>query len=389
MILTQAPARRRLARAARWLTVLAIAGAATAVTGAAQAQAAAPAAATGAAAVTPITLDPGWSAAAGLGSRPPAWYLDRSGVVHLEGAVSWVGTGPVDHQIGTVPPAAQPPDNTAVFTIANTLNGTYTDLQVDSIGGDIVVLDAASPAETNYHFVSLEGISYRISGTTQPIAVNSPAWSGNAGAGGRAPAWYKDRSGIVHLQGALAQTDPNGASPNILGWLPLSAAPTIATVYTIVITAPGTYADLAIQPTGEIDVIDPRVPAAKVYAFLSLESITYRQANTGATPIPLAPGWSAGAGFNSRSPAWYRDTSGLIHLEGAAGQPSTTGPSLIGTLPAAAAPARNVYTIVHTLAGTYAGLDIQPGGQIFLINPPSALVTDERFVSLESIVYRR
>ena len=56
---------------------------------------------------------------------------------------------------------------------------------------------------------------------------------------------------------------------------------------------------------------------------------------------------------------------------------------------AAAAPASDVYTIVHTLAGTYADLDIKRSGQILLINPPQSLVTDERFVSLESIVYRR
>jgi len=140
---------------------------------------------------------------------------------------------------------------------------------------------------------------------------------------------------------------------------------------------------------GEIDVIDPRVPPVKNYAYLSLESITYRTASTGATPISPASGWSAGAGFNSRGPAWYTDSSGLIHLEGAVGQPNLIGPSLIGTLPAVAAPAKDVYTIVHTLAGTYADLDIQPSGRIFLINPTPSLVTDERFVSLESIVYRR
>jgi hypothetical protein len=395
MILPQPSARRRLARAARWLTAITIAGAVIATAGAAQAQTAALATtATRAAPGTalnpqPITLAPGWSGNARFHSRPPSWYIDDSGVVRLEGAVTWAGTGPPGATIGTVPPVATPPANTAVFTIAHTFLGSYTDLQVDNFDGELAIIDAAPPAVSDYHFLSLEGISYRVSGTTQPIQVNSPAWSGNAGAGGRAPAWYRDRSGIVHLQGAFTQTNPNGPNPNVLGWLPLSAAPTIATVYTIAITAPGTYADIAIQPTGEIDVIDPRVPAVKLYAFLSLESITYRQANTGATPIPPASGWSAGAGFNSRGLAWYKDSSGLVHLEGAVGQPNTTGPTLIGTLPAAAAPTSDVYTIVHTLAGTYADLDIKRSGQILLINPSPSLVTDERFVSLESIVYRR
>jgi hypothetical protein len=396
MFFTQAPVRRRAARAARWLTALAIAGAATATAGAAQAQAANLAAVTRAAAATaitpqPITLFPGWSASAGLDSRPPAWFLGKSGIVHLEGAVSWTGSGPVDHAIGTVPPAAEPPSNTAVFTIANTLNGTYTDLQVDSNGGQLALIGAASPAETNYHFVSLEGISYRISGKTHPIQI-PPDWSGNAGAGARAPAWYKDRSGIVHLQGAVKQISTSGNFPNVLGVLPLSAAPATETFYTVAITAPGTYADIAIQPSGAIDVIAPRPPAITNYApFLSLESITFRAGDTGATPIPLAPDWSGSAGFNSRGPAWYRDTSGLIHLQGAVTQanPKATDPNLIGTLPAAAAPTHDVYTVVHTFNGTYAGLDIKPSGQIAVIDPPPTLVKDYSFVSLESIVYRR
>jgi hypothetical protein len=276
-----------------------------------------------------------------------------------------------------------------MYTIAHTYNGTYTDLQVIAAGGEITFLDAVPPAVSDYHFVSLEGISYRVSGKTHPITVNSPAWSGNAGAGARAPAWYKDRSGVVHLQGAVTQTNPSAANPNLLGTLPAAAAPATETLYTIAITAPGTYADVMIQASGAISVIDPRVPAAKNYAYLSLESITYRADDAGNGPIPLASGWSGSAGFNSRGPAWFRDTSGLIHLEGAVGQANTTGPSLIGTLPAAATPRHDVYTIVHTLAGTYADLDITRRGQIRRINPPSALVTDERFVSLESIVYRR
>jgi hypothetical protein len=110
MFLAQSPARRRLPRAARWLTALAIAGAATATAGAAQAQAvtAGGAAATRAAVATaitpqPITLLPGWSGTTTFHTRPPAWYLDNSGVVHLEGAVTWTGSGPPTVAIGSVP----------------------------------------------------------------------------------------------------------------------------------------------------------------------------------------------------------------------------------------------------------------------------------------------
>jgi len=48
-------------------------------------------------------------------------------------------------------------------------------------------------------------------------------------------------------------------------------------LFTIVHTFNGTYADLAIQPTGTIEVINPRPPTVTDYTFVSLESITYRR----------------------------------------------------------------------------------------------------------------
>jgi hypothetical protein len=39
----------------------------------------------------------------------------------------------------------------------------------------------------------------------------------------------------------------------------------------------GTYADLAIAPNGQINVISPRPPAVQDYSFVSLEGITYRR----------------------------------------------------------------------------------------------------------------
>jgi len=39
----------------------------------------------------------------------------------------------------------------------------------------------------------------------------------------------------------------------------------------------GTYADLGIEPNGQIDIIGPRPPAIQDFSFVSLEGITYRQ----------------------------------------------------------------------------------------------------------------
>jgi hypothetical protein len=107
-------------------------------------------------------------------------------------------------------------------------------------------------------------------------------------------------------------------------------------------------------------------------------------------PIPLNTiNWSGSAGFGSVAPGWYRDTSGIVHFEGAITRVSTGGtdPNLIGTLPAIARPARSVFTIVHTFNGTYADLSINTSGQIAVIDPRPPAVTDFTFVSLEGITY--
>jgi hypothetical protein len=44
-----------------------------------------------------------------------------------------------------------------------------------------------------------------------------------------------------------------------------------------VYTFNGTYADLAIEPNGQIYVINPRPPAVQDYTFVSLEGITYHR----------------------------------------------------------------------------------------------------------------
>jgi hypothetical protein len=385
MVPALSPARRRAASAARWLTVAALAG--LAVTSATTASAhviTAPGAATTLHRIAINTKN--WTGKAGFGSRAPAWYTDSSGVVHLQGAAkqtnSITTTAP---KIGTLPAAARP--EKTVDTIVHAFNGTYADLEIDP-EGDIFAVDPGSPAVTDFSFVSLEGVTFRPSGTVTTIPLNTTNWTSSVG-GIRPPAWYTDGSGVVHLQGAAAQSNDMGPLANVIGTLPSAAAPA-QTVYTVVMTN-NVYADLAILPNGQLVLIDPRSPATKSYSLVSLESITYRPGGTGATAITPAPDWSGSAGFNSRGPAWYKDRSGLVHLQGAVTQTGTAGttPNLIGTLPAAAAPGHKVYTIVHTFNGTYADLAILPDGDLELIDPRPPMVKDYSFVSLESITYRR
>lgn len=67
--------------------------------------------------------------------------------------------------------------------------------------------------------------------------------------------------------------------------------------------------------------------------------------------------------------------------------PGADDPNAVGWLPSAARPDRHVYTIVHTLNGTYAEVSINPQGQIEMIGARAPAVTDYGFVSLEGVTY--
>jgi hypothetical protein len=339
-----------------------------------------------------------WSASAGFGSTAPGWYkevgLVDPDVVHLQGAVKQTSASGSDaNLIGTLPPAASP--NRVVYAIVHTFNGTYADIAI-SPNGQIVLIDPRRPAVKDYSFVSLEGISYE-----QFLPVGNPItpniyWSANAGYGSAAPAWYEDGSFNVHLQGAVSQTFSSAS--NLLGTIVSGGAPQNRIIRTIVHTFDGTYADVAINPNGQISLDDPislgdpRPPAVKDHSFVSLEGITYGRGLGGViNPISVnATNWSLSE-WSSAAPGWYKDASGIVHLVGAAKQTAAVGssPKLLGTLPPAARPNRVVYTIVATFNGTYADIAINPNGQIGLIDPRPPAIKDYLFVSLECITYQQ
>jgi hypothetical protein len=338
--------------------------------------------------IHPISLNSAnFSPSAGFGSREPAWYRDSSGVIHLQGAATQTSTaGSTPNLIGTLPTAARPAAD--VYTIVHTFNGTYADLAIDS-NGQISLINPRPPAIQDYSFVSLESITYRPALAGSFIQVAGPDWSGIPTFGSRDAKWYKDSSGVIHLQGSVSQIHTIGSDPNMLGLLPAAARPT-ANLFFIVHTFNGTYADLSIDTSGNISVINPRPPAVQDYSFVSLEGISYQLKPAG-NVATIGPDWAQFAGFGARVPAWFKDKSGIVHLEGAAMQTSTGGstPNLVATLQPAARPASTVYTVVHTFNGTYADLAIEPNGQIFVINPRPPAVQDYNFVSLEGITYHR
>jgi hypothetical protein len=344
-------------------------------------------------ATAPIFLNSvNWSPSAGFGSGAPSWYkvvgLVDPDVVHLQGAAKQIsGTGSDPNLLGVLPPAASP--DRIVYSIAHTFNGTYADIAIQP-NGQIVLIDPRPPAVRDFSFVSLEGITYeQFLPVPDPVSVNAANWSPNAGFGSSVPASYVDGNFFAHLQGAAKQTSATGSDPSLLGTIAVVALPP-RNVFTIVHTFNGTYADIVIQTNRHIGLINPRPPAVKDYTFASLEGITYLLSGAVNAIALNTTNWSASAGFGSARPAWVK-AEGIVHLLGAAKQITNARgkPNLLGTLPLAARPTRNVFTIVHTFDGTYADVGIQTNGQIGLIDPRPPAVKDFSFVSLEGISYQQ
>jgi hypothetical protein len=343
----------------------------------------------------PITVGPDWSGNAQFGSSAPAWFTDSFGIVHLEGAATQtISTGAKANLLGTLPAAARPARN--VFEIVHTFNGTYADLKI-ATNGHITLINPHKPAVKDYHFVSLEGITYRPSLAGSTAITVGADWAGDVTPGTSVPSWFADGSGIVHLQGAATQRSTAGQDQNLLGTLPPGARPA-RNVFDILATNAGTYADVEIDTNGTINLIDPYGFAAKDYSFVSLEGISYSPGAIFSSLAPPFPGlntanWSGSAGFGSSGPGWNEDSAGVVHLQGAATLTSLSGDfGLLATLPAVIRPGRTVYTIVHTFEGTYADLAIQPSGQVQLIDPRPPMgggdVFDYTFVSLEGVTYQ-
>jgi hypothetical protein len=212
--------------------------------------------------------------------------------------------------------------------------------------------------------------------TYYPITVNTANWSGSAGFGSRPPGLTVDSSGVIHLQGALRQFSAAGSGADWIGCTgsaPLCAwGPPGRTVYTIAHTLGGSYADLAIDSNGSIWLI-PSSNTPIPDGFLSLEGISYLGFVHGGGPITqiqLASNWYSYTpqyNYGASSASWWEDSNQTVHFSGGV-QERTTTPGwaqLIGWIPTYAAPWQgDVYTIVHTLGGTYADLDITPDGRI-------------------------
>ncbi len=235
------------------------------------------------------------------------------------------------------------------------------------------------------------------------ITVNFNNWNVSTVYGNSYPSLYQegeDGYNLALLEGGLTQTNSSGPDAHLLGWVGPSdchncGAPS-HNFYTVVHTLGGTYSDLSIGTDGSIWLFP--LPSTNA-GFVSLEGISYYPSgysDCSGLPLVLGPciqnlnlngeNWGANYRYGATAPSWFEDSTGTIHLQGGVTKWTTPygSPDLIGTLPSSVRPGRDVYTIVHTLGGTYADLDINESGQIWLI--PSAN-TDTGYVSLDGVTY--
>ena len=345
---------------------------------------------------TPIVTNGSWSPNPCCGARHPGWFKDAFGIVHLEGAVSQLVNPGGPALITTLPPAARP--NRSVFEIVHTFGGTYADISIDP-QGRVGIIAPRPPEKFDPSFVSLEGISYQTNDQipVQPILVNQSNWVQNWGPqgsrnpnnsfGASNPGWYKDGSGIVHLEGATKLFNGSGPNEFLIGTLPAVAAPA-RTVNVLAHTFSGTYALLSIEPGGRIFYAPPRAPGLPDPFFVSLEGISYQPGAVFDRVNPFnSLDWRSCGG--AEDPGWAEDSAGIVHLEGCALQASTVGPdpNLIGSLPPVLAPDHTVYEIVEAGAGEYADVAISPDGHIRVVGtPPAQSVLS--ILNLEGITYQ-
>jgi hypothetical protein len=102
----------------------------------------------------------------------------------------------------------------------------------------------------------------------------------------------------------------------------------------------------------------------------------------GATNQPaFQNGWSASLGTADEALSFYKDSWGIVHLQGNAGNvnPST---NTIFTLPTGYRPVKNLYFAVYGSGGTAAYVQITSTGDVTVIGPA------ENYVGLSSVAFK-
>jgi hypothetical protein len=103
----------------------------------------------------------------------------------------------------------------------------------------------------------------------------------------------------------------------------------------------------------------------------------------------FGPGWSSAGSSSIEDPGFWKDSSGTVHLEGAAGRDSGPG-TVIFTLPPGYRPAKILYFITYGSIDTQAYVNIQADGEVVYDAGADAtgFIDNTNFVGLSNIAFR-
>jgi hypothetical protein len=96
---------------------------------------------------------------------------------------------------------------------------------------------------------------------------------------------------------------------------------------------------------------------------------------------PFENGWSSALGADDEGLSFYKDTWGVVHLQGNAGNvnPST---STIFNLPTGYRPAKNLYFAVYGAGGSAAYVQVASSGDVTVIGPA------QNYVGLSNVTFK-
>ncbi len=143
--------------------------------------------------------------------------------------------------------------------------------------------------------------------------------------------------------------------------------------YIGVYTEGGTYGQLAVQRNGDMWLSGPSDGPSK--EFSSLAGVSFLAPHTRARPLHLENGWRPGPALDHAGVPAGTLIDGVLYLSGELRDPSTTHP-LLGVLPRADRPSRQLYMIANTSDWAPGVLQVSPNGKILLYGGNARMVTD-------------
>ena len=266
----------------------------------------------------------------------------KKGIVVFRGAMQTSGSNPIAF---VLPASFRPP--TDVYVPVDLCGAHNGRLHIQPNGTTDVEAADFSQAQC---FTSLEGASFAKTASGYTLLALQNGWTNSPFS--TRPAAAKVISGVVHLQGAIA----NGTS-TLASTLPAAFRPS-ATVFVPVDLCGATNGRLIIDASGNVTV-QAEGSFSDAQCFTSLEGVQYAKATTGYTPLALQNGWT-NAPFGTRNAA-VRVVAGVVHFEGAVANGTT---SVLFSLPAAAIPSSDVFVKVDLCNAHNGRLIIDSAGTV-------------------------